>query len=98
MATASEPLGFVVTLFQDLIDEGDQSFTITAFNDLLGAASATFVIADDDRAGVAVALTPQNLHEGEELPYTVVLESEPTADVEVAVAVVAVAGSDGPAG
>ena len=93
-ATASEPLGFVVTLFQDLIDEGDQSFTITAFNDLLSAAAATFVIADDDRAGVAVALTPQNLHEGEEIPYRVVLESEPTADVKVAVAVMAATGSE----
>ena len=92
-ATASEPLDFVVTLSQDLIDEGDQSFTITAFNDLLGAAAAIFVIADDDRAGVAVALTPQNLREGREVPYRVVLESEPTADVEVAVAVKAVAGS-----
>ena len=90
----SASLTFNLTLVEDLIDEGDQSFTLRAFNDLLGAAAATFVIADDDRAGVAVALTPQNLHGGEELPYTVVLESEPTADVEVAVAVKAVAGSE----
>ena len=92
-ATASDPLGFIVTLFQDLIDEGDRSFTITAFNDLLGAASATFVIADDDRAGIDLALRPRNLRQGEEIPYRVALASEPTADVEVAVAVLAVAGS-----
>ena len=57
-ATASEPLELVVTLFQDLIDEGDESFTIRAFADVLGSASSTFVIADDDRAGVEVSLEP----------------------------------------
>ena len=90
----SAPLTFNLTLIEDLIDEGDQSFTITASNDLLGSAAAIFAIADDDRAGVAVTLTPQNLREGGEISYTVVLGSEPTADVEVAVAVMAVAGSE----
>ena len=93
-ATASEPLELVVTLFQDLIDEGDESFTIRAFNDLLGVASATFVIADDDRAGVEVSLEPGNVRAGDEIDYAVVLTSEPAADVEVAVVVRAAAGSD----
>ena len=93
-ATASEPLELVVTLFQDLIDEGDESFTIRAFNDLLGVASATFVIADDDRAGVEVSLEPGNVRAGDEIDYAVVLTSEPAADVEVAVVVRAAAGPD----
>ena len=93
-ATASEPLVVVVTLFQDRIVEGDRSFTVRAFADVLGAASATFVIADDDRAGVEVTLEPRNVREGEEISYDVVLTSEPAADVEVAVTVEPVAGSE----
>ena len=92
-AEESEPLEFVVTLFQDLSVEGDESFTIRAFADVLGAASATFVIADDDRAGVEVTLEPRNVRAGDEIEYTVVLTSKPAADVAVAVTVDAVAGS-----
>ena len=91
-ATASAPLELVVTLFQDRIDEGDESFTIRAFADVLGAASATFVIADDDPAGVEVTLEPRKLRKGEEIIYDVVLESEPIGVVEVAVTVESVAG------
>ena len=93
-ATASEPLVVVVTLFQDRIDEGDRSFTIRAFADVLGAASATFVIADDDRAGVEVTLEPRNVREGGEISYDVVLTSEPIGAVVVAVTVEPVAGSE----
>ena len=93
-AEESEPLELVVTLFQDLSVEGGESFTIRAFADVLGAASATFVIADDDRAGVEVTLEPRNVRAGDEIEYTVVLTSKPAADVAVAVTVDAVAGSD----
>ena len=87
-ARKSEPLELVVTLFQDRIIEGDESFTIRASADVLGAASATFVIVDDDRAGVEVTLKPRNVRAGDEIEYTVFLTSEPAFDVGVAVVVI----------
>ena len=93
-AEESEPLEFVVTLFQDRIIEGDESFTIRASADVLGAASATFVIADDDRAGVEVTLKPRNVRAGDQIEYTVVLISEPAENVGVAVVVLDAADSN----
>ena len=93
-ARDSEPLAFVVTLFQDRIIEGDESFTIRASADVLGAASATFVIVDDDHAGVEVKLRPQIVRAGDKIEYTVVLTSEPARDVEVAVLVLDAADSN----
>ena len=92
---ASGSVQFSLTLIQDLIDEGgDQFFTIRASNAVLGETSSIFSITDDDRAGVEVTLEPRNVREGQAIDYRVVLESQPTADVEVAVTVMAVAGSE----
>ena len=49
-------------------------------------ATATVTITDDDAAGVTVSETALNIDEGGSGTYTVVLDTEPTASVTVAVA------------
>ena len=87
LSSSLSPPSFLLILSQDRIVEGDEFFTIRASADVLGAASATFVIVDDDRAGVEVTLKPRIVRAGDEIEYTVVLTSEPAAEVEVEVAV-----------
>ena len=53
----------------------------------------SFTIEDDDEAGVEVRLRPQNLREGDELTWEVVLTSQPTAEVLVTVRAVSPADS-----
>ena len=48
---------------------------------------ATGTITDDDERGVTVDPTSLTVEEGSNKPYTVVLDSKPTADVTVTVAV-----------
>ena len=79
---------FDLELIADEIDEDNESLTITASDILLGFASARFTIRDDDTARVAVSLEDQRVREGGAIPYTVVLESQPIANVEVVVTVV----------
>ena len=83
----SVEVSFELELIGDQVDEGDESLTITAFDNLLGSASARFTIEDDDEAGVGVTLMDQSVREGDEIGYTVVLESQPIEDVRVDVAV-----------
>ena len=89
-----------LTLFQDRIDELDESFTVAITADLdpetprTSTAVVSFTIEDDDEAGVEVRLRPQNLREGDVLSWEVILTSEPTEDVFVTVRAVSPADSD----
>ena len=88
----SVEVSFKLDLIADQIDEGDNGefFTITASDDdnLLDSVSAPFTIADDDHAAVRVTLEDQSVREGDEIRYTVVLESDPIENVRVDVTVV----------
>ena len=90
----SVEFSFELGLIGDQIDEDDEFFTITASDDLSNVASARFTIDDDDEAGVAVTLMDQSVREGDEIGYTVVLESQPIADVMVVVTVEEVPDSE----
>ena len=92
--TQSEDFFFTLTLIGDRVDEGDEFFTITASDDLSSSDSDTFVIENDDKAAVLVSLENQSVREGDEIEYTVVLESQPIADVMVVVTVERVSDSD----
>ena len=83
----SVEFSFELGLIGDQIDEDDEFFTITASDDLSNSVSARFTIEDDDEAGVGVTLMDQSVREGDEIGYTVVLESQPIEDVRVDVAV-----------
>ena len=77
----------LVRVTDDALDEDDETANITAFaalfdGDLIGKAVLT--ITDDDTAGVTVsAASPLTVAEGASASYTVVLDSQPTADVTV---------------
>ena len=81
-----------VPVTDDRIDEADETFTLTlsnARNATLSGGGATLeatgTITDDDTRGVTVSPTTLRVDEGSSAPYTVVLESQPTADVTMAV-------------
>ncbi|MYG68424.1 MAG: hypothetical protein F4206_17090, partial [Gammaproteobacteria bacterium] len=90
---------FTVATTADDVDEADETFLV-ALSGATGAtittAEATGTITDDDTKGVTVAGGPLSLDEADnpdtalvkehEGAYTVVLDSEPTADVTVGVA------------
>ena len=73
----------------DDIDDDNEKVVLsfgTLTDDRVGkGSSATVTIADDDTRGVTVEPTKLNVPEGESNTYTVVLTSEPTADVTVTV-------------
>ena len=79
-----------VTITDDDIDEDNESFNLTLSNAAnatiaAGSESALIVILDDDTAAVTVAPVTLNIGEGDEAEYTVVLGSEPTDTVTIAV-------------
>ena len=78
-----------VAVLADWVDEESETFTVTlsdAQYARLSAATATGTIEDDDERGVRVQPTVLTLDEGGAAKsYTVVLASEPTAAVTVAV-------------
>ena len=79
-----------VTIADDDVDEADETFTVTLSepsNATLATATATATITDDDTRGVAVSPTALTVDEGSDDTYEVVLNSQPTADVTVAVSV-----------
>ncbi len=79
-----------VTIANDDVDEADETFTVTLSNPqnaTMSTATATATISDDDERGVTVDPTALTLDEGDDNTYTVVLTSEPTADVTVTVSV-----------
>ena len=76
-----------VTVIDDDIDEPDETVVISALFDLGTAVlehTVTLTIADDDTAAVTVtAASPLSVSEGATGAYTVVLGSQPAADVTV---------------
>ena len=80
---------FTFTATADNIDDDGESVAVGfgATPDRVTAGTTTTVtITDDDTAGVTVSETALSIDEGGSGTYTVVLDSEPTADVTVAIA------------
>ena len=79
-----------VPIIDDDIDEAAETLTvmlINASNAEIKDGKATGVITDDDVRGVTVTPTALMIREGDSASYTVVLDSEPTADVTVEIQV-----------
>ena len=90
-ATDAETTTLRVATVDDERDEVDGAVTATiaagATHRVGDAASATVPVTDNDVRGVTVTPTALTVDEGDSASYTVVLTSEPTADVTVAVQV-----------
>ena len=84
----SQTITFTAT--QDDVDDGGKS-VLLAFGTLPPAVSlgtttqATVSITDDDGAGVSVSESSLTIAEGSSGTYTIVLDSQPTADVTVTI-------------
>ena len=80
---------FIFTATDDDIDDDNEkvvlSFGTLKDDRVTKGSSATVTIVDDDTRGVTVQPTTLNVLEGENKTYTVVLTSEPTANVTVTV-------------
>ena len=80
---------FTVTTTDDRINDDGESLLLTFGSPLPASvsttspSSATVRITDDDVAGVTLSKTSLNIAEGGSGDYTVVLTSEPTADVTI---------------
>ena len=88
---------FSVAINDDDLDEEDETFTVTlsdAENGTLKTASANMTIRDDDERRVTISTQTLPVNEGESGNYTVVLMSQPTADVTIGVAATANSDSD----
>ena len=76
-----------ISIVDDHVDEADETVALSALFDMGTAIledKITLTIADDDTAGVTVsAANPLAVTEGGSATYTVVLDSQPTADVKV---------------
>ena len=80
---------FTFSATDDEIDDDGESVALgfgTMPDRVTAGTTATVSITDDDAAGVTVSKTALNIDEGENDSYTVVLDTEPTDDVTVAVA------------
>ena len=84
-------LDITIPTASDFVDENDETFTVTIAPNIGGWGkeadgkdTATVTITDDDTAGVTVsAPSPLTVAEGGSATYTVVLDSQPTAEVTV---------------
>ena len=87
--TASGTATFTLTPTQDAIAEGDESIDVTGTaTDGLTVTKAEMTLTDDDTAGLTVSPTSVSVSEGDPGgSYTVVLDSQPTADVTVTITV-----------
>ena len=80
---------FTVTTTDDRINDDGESLRLTFGTPLPASvtstspSSATVSITDDDVAGVTLSKTSLDIDEGSSGDYTVVLTSEPTADVTI---------------
>ena len=87
----AETTTLLVATVDDDVDEVNGLVTATiaagATHRVGDAASATVPVTDNDVRGVTVTPTALTIPEGDSASYTVVLTSEPTADVTVAVQV-----------
>ena len=80
---------FTFSATGDDIDDDGESVTLgfgTMPTDVTAGTTATVTITDNDTAGVTVSKTALSIDEGGSGSYTVVLDTEPTADVTVAIA------------
>ena len=77
----------LVRVTDDDLDEPDERAVIAAYAELFGfilVDSVTLTITDDDTAGITVsAASPLEVDEGDSASYSVVLDSQPTADVVI---------------
>ena len=81
-----------VTPVADEVAEGDERLTVAGTSTgTLTVNAAVLILVDDDERGVTVSEAGLTVAEGGEAAYTVVLTSEPTGPVEVAVSA---AGAD----
>ena len=71
----------------DEVDEADETVTLGGTAAGLTVTGTQVAITDDDDRGVSVTPTRLEVNEGSSDSYTVVLESQPTADVMVTVTV-----------
>ena len=87
----AETTTLLVATDDDDLDEADGAVTATiaerATHRVGEAASATVPVTDNDERGATVTPTSLTVDEGDSASYAVVLTSEPTADVTVAVQV-----------
>ena len=77
-----------VTITDDDLDEDNETFKVTLNNPAnaaipAGTGEVSITIADDDVAGVTVSTATLTVNEGDDNSYTLVLDSEPTANVTV---------------
>ena len=80
---------FTFSATADDIDDDGESVALgfgTMPDRVTAGATATVTITDDDAAGVTVSKTALSIDEGGSDTYTVVLDTEPTASVTVAIA------------
>ena len=80
---------FTFSATADDIDDDGESVALgfgTMPNGVSAGATATVTITDDDAAGVTVSETALSIDEGGNGSYTVVLDTEPTGNVTVAIA------------
>ena len=87
---AGESAGEVVVLvspIDDPIAEGDERLEIRGSTPGLKVSSALVTITDNDVAGVTVSPTALDIREGENDSYTVVLDTQPSGNVTIEVAV-----------
>ena len=78
---------FALSPVADEVAEGDERLTVAGTSTgTLTVNAAVLILVDDDERGVTVSEAGLTVAEGGEAAYTVVLTSEPTGPVEVAVA------------
>ena len=91
VAEGDTTLEIAIPTIDDKVDENDETFTVVIASNTAGwvklgadLATAMVSITDDDTAGVTVtADSPFSVAEAGTNTYTVVLDSQPTADVTV---------------
>ncbi len=78
-----------ITPVDDGVEEGNEKFTLTGTTTASGLTvrPAELTLVDDDVRGITVSAARLSVDEDGSRDYTVVLDSEPTADVMVALAV-----------
>ena len=78
---------FTLSPTDDRVAEGDETVTVSGTTTVNGLSvkGTTVTLEDDDERGVTVDPQELTVAEGGSVTYTVVLSSEPTAEVEVSV-------------
>ncbi len=76
---------FTLTPINDDLDENDETVTVSGTTAGLTVNGTTVTITDDDTRGVEISPTSLTIAEGGSGTYTLVLESQPTAEVRVVV-------------